>query len=93
MYLHFFIIHAQNSIIYIVIPANKSIFAWHRQKFQVKRSWNDEREQLRAESEALKRQALRLQTEQVGALLGAVGSQKSRWKRLETERFLNFFWV
>jgi len=32
---------------------------------KVKRSWNDEREQLRAESEALKRQALRLQTEQV----------------------------
>eukprot|EP00913_Durusdinium_trenchii_P034176 g31984.t1 len=32
---------------------------------KVKRSWSDEREELRAEAEALKRQALKLQTQQV----------------------------
>lgn len=62
--------YAPPRVVPIVPPARTFVESYGAGKLmeelqKVKRSWNDEREQLRAESEALKRQALKLQTEQV----------------------------
>lgn len=62
--------YAPPRVVPIVPPARKFAESYGAGKLmeelqKVKRSWNDERDQLRAESEALKRQALKLQTEQV----------------------------
>lgn len=58
------------TVVPLVPPARRAAESYGAGKLmeelqKVKRSWSDEREELRAEAEALKRQALKLQTQQV----------------------------